>query len=193
MNIKKGILAPDFQTVDVLGNPLRLKDYQGKKVYIAFLKNVNCAMCSLHLFNILRIIDRLKAKEMEVIVFYESAKDIFKHSYFFREQILKENKMKIISDPNRKFYTLYGAELSAKKASFENFKATPGRMEELQEAMKLGFTGNGVEPGTNPDAIPADFLLDEKLIVRSAHYGNDPGDHTSIAVIESFAINRDSI
>ena len=46
MNVKKGILAPDFQTKDVLGNPLRLKDYLGKKVYIAFLKNVNCAMCS---------------------------------------------------------------------------------------------------------------------------------------------------
>ena len=130
---------------------------------------------------------------MEVIIFYESSIEVFNQSYFFREQVLKENKIRIISDPDRKLYTLYGVELSTKKASFENFKATPGRMEQLREAMQLGFTGNGIEHGTNPDAVPADFLLDEKLIVRSAHYGNDSGDHTSTAVIESFAINPDSI
>ena len=193
MKLKTGILAPGFQSVDVLGNYVRLKDYQGKKVYMAFLRNVNCAMCSLHLFNIIRVIDRLQAKGLEIIIFYESSSEMFKDSYFFREQILKEDKLRIISDPTRKIYNLYGAEISPKKATLEVFQAAPGRMEEYQEALQVGFTGDGIEAGTNPDAIPADFLLDEKLLVRRINYGKDTGDFTKLSIIESFAIAPNSI
>ena len=193
MKIKTGILAPNFQSIDVLGNYIKLKDYQGKKVYIAFLRNVNCAMCSLHLFNIIRVIDRLKANDLEIIVFFESSPEMFNDSYFFREQVLKEHKITIISDPNRKFYSLYGAEISPEKATLEVFQAAPGRMDQYQEALNQGFTGDGIQAGTHPDAIPADFLLNEQLIVKHLNYGQDTGDFTKLSLIESFSINPNSI
>ena len=193
MIIRTGASAPNFQIKDVQGTPIKLNNYLGKKVYISFLRNISCAMCSLHLFKITRVIDNLQAKGLEVIIFYESAKEMFNHSYFFREQILKKNKLKVISDPTRKIYKLFGAEISPQKATLQNFQAAPNRMKEYHEALQLGFTGNGIEKGTNPEAIPADFLLDEKLIIRNAHYGRDTGDFTSISVIESFAINANSI
>ena len=193
MKLKAGSLAPDFQSIDVLHRPIQLRDYLGKKVYLCFLRNTSCPMCSLHLFKLLKIVDRLKTKNTEIVIFYESSPEMFKHSSFFQEQVLKDNKIRIISDTERQFYTLYGAELSPQKASQENFMATPGRMEVYQEATRLGFKGSGIQEGTNSDAIPADFLLDENLLIRHAYYGNDVADHTPLSIIESFAINSNSI
>ena len=193
MKRKIGSPAPDFQVTDVLNRSIQLTSFLGKKVYLAFLRNTNCPLCSLHLFKLLKIIDRLGAKNMEAIIFYESSPDMFKHSSFFQNQILQKNNIRIISDPERKFYNLYGAERSAHKASLEVFQATPGRIALYQEAIQLGFKGDGTQEGTNADAIPADFLLDEKLTIRHVYYGNDVADHTPLSLVESFAINPNSI
>lgn len=193
MKPKVGYFAPVFQIEDVLGNPVDLKNFLGKKVYLCFLRNTNCPMCSLHIFKLLKVVDSLKSKNMEVLVFYESSKNMFQLSHFFREQVLKYNLPQIISDPTRQIYDLYGTELSAQKASYQTLMATPGRMDLLKEAVKLGFNSDGKEAGTNPDAIPADFLLDEKLVLRYAHYGKDTGDNIALDLVQSFAINPASI
>jgi thioredoxin-dependent peroxiredoxin len=189
MNTKLKITqkAPDFSTEDVLGNPINLSDLKGKRVFIAFLRNTNCPLCSLHVLKLSKIADKLKADGLEIIVFYESSKKMFTYSAFFKENVFADNKFSVISDPERKIYSLYGAEINAQKASLEAIK-NAGRFAEVEEASRYGITGNGQEECTNPDAIPADFLIDENLIVQYAHYGNDAGDNIDLKLVEAFAL-----
>ncbi|OJJ14413.1 hypothetical protein BKI52_42275 [marine bacterium AO1-C] len=177
--------APDFQTKDVLGNPIHLENYQGKKVYIAFLRNASCPLCSLHLYKLTKIVDQLKNKGLELIVFYESVNSILLKSPFFNEYILRDDKFYVVSDNERKYYGLYGAELRPERATPEIFKAA-GLLETYNEALRLGMTGNGQEAGTNGSAMPADFLIDEQGIVRYAKYGNNIGDHIDLQLLEDF-------
>lgn len=179
--------VPDFSTEDVLGNPIHLHSLRGKKIFIAFLRNTHCPLCNFHLFKLTHLADKLKENNTEILVFYESDKKMFEYSPFFKDRIFKDNKITIISDPQRKIYDLFGAEINPEKATLEALK-NAGRFAEVQEAAQLGITGDGQEAGTNPDAIPADFLIDEQLIIQYAHYGNDAGDNINLKLVESFAV-----
>ncbi|MBC8112222.1 MAG: redoxin domain-containing protein [Verrucomicrobia bacterium] len=186
MKLKTGQIAPNFQMEDVLGKALELKQFKGKKIFMAFLRNTNCPLCNLHVFKLSKQAAHLKSLGLEILVFYESDKKMFKNSDFFKTNVLDEQKFSVISDPQRKIYNLFGAEISPEKSTMEVLK-NAGRFAEVEEAAKLGITGTGVEAGTHADAIPADFLIDEDFIIQYAHYGNDAGDNINLKLVENFA------
>lgn len=184
--LKSGQKAPSFTMDDVEDRLINLADFKGKKVYLAFLRNTQCPLCNFHLYKITRICPDLRKDNLEVIVFYESKKTMFRNSTFYEDNVLKERKLIIISDPERKIYDLYGAEVDPNKATMEILKKN-GRLADVEGASKIGITGNGQEEGTNAAAIPADFFLDEEGVIQYAHYGKDAGDHTDPKDIEEFA------
>ncbi len=189
MKLKKGNIAPDFQIEDVLGNQIDLKKMQGKKFYISFLRNVNCPLCSLHVLKISKQAEYLKSLGLVIFVFYESDKIVFKHSEFFKTNVLNENRFSVVSDQKRVVYNLFGTEISPEKCDLTLLK-NAGRFETVAEANKLGITGNGIDAGTNPDAIPADFLIDENFVMQYVHYGNDAGDNIQLKLVEKFVLNE---
>ncbi len=186
MKLRKGQIAPDFRTEDVQGQALHLHSLKGKKILLSFLRNTNCPLCSLHVFKLARVADELKSKGMELLVFYESAKVMFDVSPFFQKHVFQGQKLRIFSDPQRVIYDQYGAEINAQKATLEALRKG-GRLEGIKEARALGIQGEGQEPGTNFDAIPADFLLDENLQIQHAHYGKNAGDNISLEIVQQFA------
>ena len=188
MKLRSGQITPEFTAEDLAGTPISMENFKGKKTAFAFLRNTRCPLCSWHLNKLLGIMDKLREQNMQVIVVYESRKEMFLRSSFFKEILMKQEGLYIISDTKRELYDLYGAEISPEKATMEALQAA-NRLEEIAAAGKDGFTGDALEPGTHPDAIPADFLIDEELIIRHAHYGNDAGDHISLELIEVFAMN----
>lgn len=185
MKLKIGQKALDFTTEDVLGNPIHLNDLKGRKIFLAFLRNTQCPLCNLHVFKLSKKADKLKAAGLEILVFYESGKEMFQRSDFFHANVFKDKKFSVLSDPQRKIYDLYGAEINPQKATLEALK-TAGRFEQVQEASQLGITGDGIQEGTHADAIPADFLIDENLMIQYVHYGNDAGDNISLELVEKF-------
>jgi len=185
MNLQEGELAPDFQVNDVLDKPIQLSKFKGKKVFLAFLRNTHCPLCSHHVFKLCQKADYFKSLELEILVFYESEKKMFENSTFFKEIIFKDNKFSVISDPKRKIYTLYNIEVSPEKASIEALNKA-GRFPEIEAAAKVGFVGDGIEEGTNPDAIPADFFIDKEGVIQYAHYGKDSGDNIELELVEAF-------
>jgi RNase P/RNase MRP subunit p29 len=110
-------------------------------------------------------------------------------SPFFKEKVVGEKKLTVISDPDRKLYGLFGTEVNASKATFDILQKN-GRIPIIEAAAKAGFTGNGIQEGTHPDAIPADFLVDENQKIVVAHYGIDSGDNISLDVVENFSVEK---
>lgn len=187
MQLKQGQHLPEFSIEDVSGRKINSKDLQRKKVYITFLRNTACPLCSFHVFRLLKMADQLKAHNVEVLVFYESKKQVILSSPFFKDQVLKERKLIVVSDTAREVYSLFGAEVNSQKATFEILQAH-GRIPKIEEAARNGFTGNGIQEDTNPDAIPADFLIDENGTIVHAHYGTDAADNISLDLVSDFAL-----
>ncbi|GAB4396536.1 MAG: hypothetical protein OHK0053_10820 [Microscillaceae bacterium] len=187
MTLAIGQFAPHFETEDIVGNPVRLSEMAGRKVLLSFLRNTSCPLCSLFLYKLIRRAEEWKAKGFEIVVFYESDKKMFLRSPFFVDDVLKRGCLRLVSDPQRKIYDLYQVEINLQKARLEVLEAA-GRFPSVAEASKLGFQGNGEEAGTNPAAIPADFLLNEKHQLELARYGQDAGDNIPLEVIERFVL-----
>lgn len=185
MKLETGQTAPNFTVQDVLGRQIQLSQVKAKKIFLAFLRNTNCPLCSHHVLKISQKADFYKSQGLEIIVFYESHKNMFKNSPFFQETVFKDDKFSVVSDPQRTVYDLYKTEISPEKSTLEVLMQA-GRILEVEAATKLGITGNGIEAGTHPDAIPADFIINENMIIEYAHYGRDSGDNISLDLIEMF-------
>jgi peroxiredoxin len=191
MRLNTGENTPDFTIEDITGTLVSVQEhFKGKKTFLAFLRNTKCPLCSWHLYRLSLIMDKLREQNLQAVVVYESRKEMFLKSTFFKNSLLKQSNLQIISDPDRKLYDLYGAEISPEKSTLEALQAA-GRMQDIADAEKDGFTGDAIESGTHPDAIPADFLIDEDLTIQHVHYGNDAGDHISLDLVESFS--RDGV
>ncbi len=186
MRLETGITAPDFTRNDVHDHSLSLSDFKGKKIFLAFLRNTRCPLCSRFLFGLSRRIQVFGEDKVAMVIVYESRKELFLLSGFFKNLLAKHPNLRIISDPQRELYDLYGAEISPAKATLEALQAA-NRMEEIEDAVQKGFTGDAIEEGTHPDAIPADFFINEDFEIEYTHYGKDAGDHIGIGLIEAFA------
>ncbi|MDJ1503310.1 peroxiredoxin family protein [Xanthocytophaga agilis] len=180
MKLSLGQTAPEFSTTDVYGKQISLKDFQGRKLLLAFQRNAACPFCSYQLFRLNKIYPQLQEKGLEVLVFFESQAEAILKSSFLTDQ-----KLTIISDPKRKIYTQYGAEITADK--IEKVFAIPSRMEDLQASQALKLASTEKEDGVNQAALPAAFLLDEKAIIRHIHYGQDLGDNIPLDAVSAFA------
>lgn len=192
MTLSSGQKAVNFSTSDVLKNPLRLESFRGKKVFLAFLRNTQCPICSLYVYQLLKITNTLRQNNTEMILFYESSEEQILRNPIFREKILNEKNLYVVSDPQRKIYDLYGAEISPAKATMEALQAG-NKMGLIQAASELGFNGNGQEEGTHPDAVPAEFLVDEQQMIVRTFYGADAADHLPLQELEAFALQSSAM
>lgn len=188
MKITIGDRMPNFTVHDILDQVIDSKTLVGKKVYISFLRNTACPLCSFHVFSLLKNLDTLKNANLEIIIFYESKKEVILGSSLFQLHVLQEKKLHVISDNSRNFYDLFGAEVNSQKADSELLRQH-GRFVTIKKANALGFNGDGIQESTHANAIPADFLIDENGIVVLAHYGIDAGDNLSLDDITTFANN----
>ena len=89
----------------------------------------------------------------------------------------------MIPDPQRNLYAQYGAE-----TSWLAFAKSAGRLKDIAAATAKGFLPGKMEGEVNQ--VPAEFLIDENGIIRTAFYGRDIGDHLDISIIEHFASGR---
>ena len=182
-----GKKAVPFNVTSVLNTPLSLETLRGKKVFLAFMRNTQCPICSLYVYQLLKLTETLRQHNTEVVLFYESSTENILRNPFFKDKILNEKNLYVVSDPKRVVYSLYGTEISPEKATMEALVAG-NKIKFVEEAIQLGFNGNGQEEGTNPAAIPAEFFINERAEIVRAHYGADAADHVSLQALEEFAV-----
>ncbi len=102
-NLKVGDKAPDFNALDQDGQPVRLADYQGKKLVLFFYPKDNTPTCTKEACNFRDNYEDLKQKGYEVLgVSIDSQK---RHQNFIGKHQLP---YRLISDPEREVIEAYG-------------------------------------------------------------------------------------
>jgi peroxiredoxin len=178
--VELNVSAPLFNVQDIFGRAIDLKNYRGKKVFIGFFRHAGCPFCNLRVHSLMKIREALLQKNMEMIFFFESEKDLMLKSIFHREV----SPVPIIADPEKKWYSTYGIENSLQKSSFSHLTSF------IQTALKAKLKNlpmHLMAGGESFSTIPAEFLLDENLVIRKIHYAKRLNDRLAIETILDFA------
>lgn len=99
-----GERAPDFEAVDHLGRPFRLRDLRGRKVVLWFYPQADTPGCTAEGCAFRDLYDQYHEKNTEVVgVSFDSVDEnrAFAEKYYF--------PYRLISDTDRKIGMLYGA------------------------------------------------------------------------------------
>lgn len=180
------VSAPAFELKDVFGRMIDLQKYKGKKVFIGFFRHAGCPFCNLRVHFLQKHHEELKAKNLEMIFFFESKERILLSSMFHKEI----SPIPLISDPEKIWYQTYGIESSAAKSTRSHLTSF------IQTAIKAKIKGLPMHMmGGNESikTIPAEFLLDEDSIIRKIHYAKGLNDRMSIDHIFDFAENGKAV
>lgn len=177
------VTAPNFKLKDVFGRTINLESYKGKKVFIAFFRHAGCPFCNLRVHALQKKHEELKEKNLEMIFFFESKEKTLLASIFHKEI----SPIPLIADPDKIWYQTYGIENSASKSTKSHLTSF------IQTSIKAKLAGLPVHMMSGKESIntiPAEFLLDEKSIIRKIHYSNGLNDRMSMDFIFDFADSK---
>lgn len=172
--LKIGDKAPDFKTIDSVGDTIKLSNHKGQKVLIAFFRYAGCPVCNFRVHELIENYDSISSKGYKIIAIYESSNITLKE-YLSETQV----PFAVIGDPKLRLYKGYSVERSFWKMLGSAFKKQP------KEAMKKGnkLFSKKYERDGNLTRLPADFIVDENGILKVVHYGKNIGDHLPITEI----------
>ncbi len=165
--------APDFNTHDVFGNPISLQKHKEKTVYLAFMRFAGCPVCNLRVHNLLKHADAFKAKNIEVVLVYES-------SLANIRQYLEGSTYPFIfvADPESTLYNAYQVEKSWAKLMGSMFKGMLGK---VRAGEKLFGKKPAMDGSMN--RMEAEFVIDKNGKLAIAHYSAFLGDNIDIEKI----------
>ena len=150
--------------------------FAGRRALLAFMRFARCPFCNLRIHRLVELSPSLPEGFLIVAVFESSTEGL-------REAAARHHApFPILADEKGEVHRRYGI-----TQSFGGLmKGMIMRMPTLLKAIIIHrywpFPISG-----SMTTMPADFLIDEKGIVRMAHYGRDEGDHLPLEEIVSFA------
>lgn len=174
MKIEVGQLARRFKVDDIYGNPITLDDYAGKKLLLAFFRHAACPLCNLRVHQLIQNFPNLQNEGLNILAFFESSKDMIQ-KYVGQQHA----PFPIVADSEKAFYRLYGVE-----SSWTGTLRGLLRFSDFSNAAKAGLMF--FHPHNDVTVLPADFLIGPDLVIQTAYYGKDIGDHLPIEEIYHF-------
>jgi peroxiredoxin len=177
--LQQGMKAPAFRTADLYGNSVSLENYRGRKVLLAFLRFSACALCNLRVHHFIGRYPEWQRHKLDVIAVFESP-EVNMRTYVGTQ----DAPFPLIADPKAQLYDLYAVETSEEKVRMTMADANTKSF--ASEAAAAGFPLTP-EEGSNFNRVPAEFLIDERGIIRLAHYSRILTDHLPLEAIDSFA------
>jgi thioredoxin-dependent peroxiredoxin len=178
--IELNVTAPAFRLKDIYGRMIDLNEYKGRKVFLGFFRHAGCPFCNLRVHALTKLHPELQARGLEMIFFFESKEKVLLNSIFHREV----SPIPLISDPEKIWYRTYGIENSAYKSAVSHL--TTFLQTAIQAKLK-GLPMHLMADGESVNTMPAEFLLDQNLIVRKLHYSQRLSDRLSLEYIKAFA------
>jgi peroxiredoxin len=169
--LKEGDSIDLFVATDTNRNEIRLKNYEGKKLYMVFFRKAACPFCNMALRDLIINHDEFKKKGIEILAIFASPRaEILKYAG-------KQNApFPIIPDSEYKIYKRYGVDIS-----YKGMLKTSFNIKKILKALRGGFFST---KSTFQDPVmPADFLIEENLTVKKAHYGKTYDDHLLVSEV----------
>lgn len=171
--------APLFALTDINGRDIRLEDYKGRKVFLGFFRHAGCPFCNLRVYTLKKVHKQLKGQGLEMIFFFESKPSVLSISSFHQEV----SPIPLISDPDKEWYDAFGLEESNRKSTLGHITSfVKTAVHAKRKALPMHLMKDGESFGT----MPAEFLLDENLIVRKLHYSQNLSDRMNTNEIFKF-------
>lgn len=180
MKLTSGQKAPQFNVNDTFGNSIRLESFKGKKLLVSFFRDVTCPFCNLRIRDLLKKREDLEKEGLNMVFFFESSSEQLNNSRFHQ----KASPIPLVGDPEMNIYKKFGVEKSMAKVLKTLVQS--GTFSAKKEGESLGAPTKK-ENHTSMGLIPADFLIDENLVVKEAYYGSHVRDHLPTTAIISFA------
>lgn len=173
-------LAPPIDAIDIFDRRIRLRDYWGKRVLVAFFRHAGCPFCNTRVHRLQSKHREFQALGLEMIFFFESEQRLLLGNHFHKSV----SPIPIIADPEKNFYSAYGIETSLGK-SLKSHATTffPNAISALLKGLPVHYMSGKESLST----IPAEFLLDEYGMVKKLLYSTSLTDRMSIGEIEEFA------
>lgn len=175
--------APDFDLIDIFDRKVNLKEYHGKRILIAFFRHAGCPFCNTRVHSLQKIHSDLKSKGLEMVFFFESTKQTLISSEFHKAI----SPIPLIADPDKEWYEAYGVENSGTKSVKSHFTSF---FQKVIEAKMKGLPVHWMSGNESIKTIPAEFLIDEKGMVKKMHYAKGLRDRMEIETITKFAERR---
>ena len=145
MVLKKGDIAPEFETVDSNLKPKRLRDYRGSKVVLAFFPGAFTGVCTKEMCNFrdsMQNFNKFNAKVVGISV----------DQPFSLAQFGKENGLNfdLLSDHTREISRMYGG-LHNDFAGAKNLTASKRSVFVLDKDRKIIYDWVSENPGVEPN------------------------------------------
>lgn len=103
MSLEVGNVAPDFQSIDQNGNPIKLSDFKGKKVVLYFYPKDNTPGCTAQACDLRDNYEALQ--KAGYVVLGVSSDSVKSHQKFIEKQSLP---FSLIADENKSVHEAYG-------------------------------------------------------------------------------------
>ena len=189
--LKIGDDAPPFSLSDSSGNMVSLEDYKGKKVYVMALRYSACMMCNLRVKQLTERTEKYKDAGLIVLPVFNTKPEHLEERV--SPKVFASDDLHILIDPNGEAMSKYGTKSSCLGSAFgfgpciqeakhcNLFQGLCGYFNlSLQHCGCLGC-------GTNPFAMPGDFMVDEDGKIAKLAYGSAMGDHITWDEVDAFA------
>ena len=180
MPLKENTKAPYFNLKDIYGRQIDLDNYRTKRFLLGFFRHAGCPFCNLRVHTLQKLYSELKPKNFEKIFFFESKENVILRSTFHQEV----SPIPIISDPEKKYYAMYGLEPSVRKAVISHATSFA---QTVVKASAAKVPVHMMADGESFSTMPAEFLIDKDCIIRKTHYSERLNTRMDVDDIRQFA------
>jgi thioredoxin-dependent peroxiredoxin len=180
MKLESNQSAPVFAIPDIYGRQVNLQDFQNKKILIGFFRHAGCPFCNLRVHALTKVHEEMKSKGLEMIFFFESKSTVLLRSSFHTGV----SPIPLIADPEKIWYSRYGLEPSLAKASISHLTSF---VQTAFKASALKLPIHAMKTGESFNTMPAEFLIDENLVIKEVYYSDRLNDRLDIGKIRAFA------
>jgi thioredoxin-dependent peroxiredoxin len=173
--LEAGQVAPEFTASQLDGSPVRLKDFAGKTVWLAFFRWAHCPLCNFRIHELLSQWSSKFADPSLVML------GVFQSPATKLEGLVERHKPPFIPipDPEMTLFEQYHLGTSMK-----------GMLGKDVRRALAGARKEGIPLLTNwdgpPFRTPADFLIDPTGVIRVAYYGENMADHIPFDQVSNY-------
>ncbi|GAV19322.1 ahpC/TSA family protein [Mariprofundus micogutta] len=179
MKLYAGDSVVPISLTSIEGEMFSLDALKGQRFMLSFFRFASCPFCNLRMHELVSRIDEFGDSFTIVAVFDSPLDNLQEHATGHAAPF------PILADPENIYYYKYGIEHSLAGV----FKGMIFRMPTLLKGMLKGYVPLKIKGSMT--TMPADFLVDETGLIRTAYYGSDEGDHLPIEAVKAFATSSD--